>query len=209
MNVLLINGSPHPKGCTYTALRLVSDELEDAGISTEIMHIGTKPISGCTGCGSCYRNGHRCVIDDLVNETLDRMKDVDGLVIGSPTHYASPAGNLISFLDRLFYAGSDDLFAYKPAAVVASARRAGTTATLDVLQKYPSIAQMPMVTSKYWNMIHGNTPEEALQDKEGVQTMQMVGRNMAWLLSCIEAGRSEGIALPDRVMPKEWTNFIR
>ncbi len=137
------------------------------------------------------------------------MSEVDGLVIGSPTHYASPAGQLVAFLDRLFYAGSDDLFAHKPAAVVATARRAGTTATLDMLQKYPTIAQMPLVTSKYWNMVHGNTPDEVLRDKEGIQTMELLGSNMAWLLKCIEAGRKEGIEPPVRPTPKEWTNFIR
>jgi multimeric flavodoxin WrbA len=205
MNVLLINGSPHKEGCTNRALREVSESLNKEGVETEILHIGNKAIHGCIACGKCAKTG-RCIFgDDLVNEILDKMDQVDGLVVGSPVYYASANGSLFSLLDRLFFAGRD--FAFKPAAAVASARRAGTTATFDALNKYFTISQMPVVSSRYWNMVHGKTPEDVEQDLEGLQTMRALGKNMAWLLKCMEAGKAAGISLPLQE-EKLWTNFI-
>lgn len=207
MKVLLLNGSPNQKGCTYTALREVANALESHGIETEIMQIGTMPIRGCVACGGCYDGRGRCVYDDdIVNQFLEKMAVADGLVIGSPVYYAGPNGALLALLDRAFYAG--DVFAYKPAAAVASARRAGTTATLDVLNKYFPINQMPIVPSQYWNMVHGNDAGEALQDLEGMQIMRTLGHNMAWMLACFEAGQKAGVTLP-KAENRVWTNFIR
>lgn len=206
MKVLLINGSPNEKGCTYTALSEVAKTLNGCGIETEIAHIGNKPIRGCIGCGGCAGKG-RCVFqDDITNEMIAKMEEADGLIIGSPVYFASPNGNLISMLDRFFYAGG--CFAHKPAAAVASARRAGTTVTLDDLNKYFTIRQMPVVASTYWNMVHGSKPEDVLQDAEGLQTMHNLGQNMAWLLKCIEAGKKNGIDLPVAESGNR-TNFIR
>lgn len=206
MKVLLINGSPNEKGCTYTALSEVAKTLEECSIETEIVQIGKQAVRGCIGCGGCAGKG-RCVFDDdMVNEYLAKMEEADGLIIGSPVYFASPNGNLISLLDRLFYAGKS--FAHKPAAAVVSARRGGTTVSLDDIQKYFTIRQMPIVASTYWNMVHGNKPEEVLQDKEGLQTMRNLGRNMAWMLKCIDAGKQKGIMPP--VAEKDCrTNFIR
>ena len=207
MKVLLINGSPHEKGCTYTALCEVAGQLEKEGIQTQLLHIGSGDVRGCTACGGCSGTG-RCVFgDDLVNEAIEQMEQADGLVISAPVHYASPAGAMLSFLDRMFYAGGGS-FAHKPGACVVSARRAGTTASLDVLSKYMSISQMPLVSSHYWNMVHGNNPEQVRQDVEGMQVMRALGRNMAWLLRCIEAAKEKGIAQPEEE-PRQWTNFIR
>lgn len=206
MKVLLLNGSPHEKGCTYTALKEVAGQLEKNGIETEIVQIGMVDIRGCIGCGRCKATG-KCVFDDIVNVILEKMEQADGLVVGTPVYYASPNGSVLSLLDRLFYAGKNQ-FAMKPAAAVASARRAGTTASLDVIQKYFTISQMPIVSSQYWNMVHGNTPEQVLQDKEGLQIMRTLGNNMAWLLQCIEAGKKAGIE-PMREEKRETTNFIR
>lgn len=178
MKVILLNGSPHKEGCTDTALREVEGSLMENGIETERIWIGGSAW-GCTACGACKKTG-RCVVDDAVNEVLEKMETADGLVVGSPVYYASPNGSLVSFLDRLFYAGS--CFAYKPAAAVASARRAGTTATIDMLNKYFTISNMMVVSSQYWNMVHGNSPKEVKQDLEGLQTMRTLGANMAWLL---------------------------
>ena len=187
MNVLLINGSPHEKGCTYTALSLIAGELNKAGIDTEILHVGGKPVGGCIGCGGC-RSGN-------------------GFVFGSPVHYASASGNMTSFMDRLSYAGGKYL-AYKPAAICCSARRAGTTTTLDQLVKYPQFFHMPLVNGSYWAMVHGSNPEQVLQDAEGCAVMQELGRNMAWLLHCIEAGKAAGFDHPQNP-PRPMTNFIR
>lgn len=206
MNVLLLNGSPHEQGCTYTALAEVAGVLQEEGIETELVHIGNMAVHGCIGCRKCAETG-RCVFKgDPVNAVLDKMEHIDGLIIGSPVYYASANGSLYSFLDRLFYAGRN--FSHKPAAAVASARRAGTTATLDTLNKYFTISQMPVVSSQYWNMVHGNTPEEVKQDEEGLQIMRMLGRNMAWLLRCIEAGKGAGIQIPSGEA-KIRTNYIR
>lgn len=206
MKVLLVNGSPHAKGCTYTALCEVAGALEKQGIETEIFQVGTKPISGCLGCGGCMKTG-KCVIDDVVNEFVEKAKTVDGFVFGSPVHYANASGALTSFMDRAFY-GKGMVYADKPAAAVMSCRRGGATATLDQLNKYFTISNMPIVSSQYWNMVHGNTPDEVRQDLEGLQTMRTLGTNMAWLLKCIEAGKAAGVAMPQREA-KVATNFIR
>lgn len=204
--VLLINGSPNKAGCTYTALREVEKSLNKNGVETEIFQLGKGPVQGCTGCGGCGRNG-KCVFDDGVNRLVERLDEFDGLVIGSPVYYASPNGALLAFLDRLFFAAGKK-FAGKPGAAVVSCRRGGATAAFDALNKYFSISNMPIVTSQYWNQIHGNTPEEALQDAEGLQTMRTLGENMAWLIKCIQAGRAAGV--PEPVYEKKQsTNFIR
>ena len=209
MKVLLVNGSPHENGCTYTALCEVASALNAEGIDTEILQVGTSPVRGCTGCGNCFRTrSRRCVFaDDLVNVALDKMKECDGLVVGSPVHYASAGGSVTALLDRMFYAGSKDMRGKVGAAVV-SARRAGTTAALDQLHKYFFISGMPIAPSQYWPMVHGNTPDQVRQDEEGMQIMRTLGRNMAWLIKCIEAGRAVGVNIPEREAPKR-TNFIR
>lgn len=206
MKVLLINGSPHADGCTRAALDEVAAELTRCGVESEIMHVGASAISGCTACGGCRKNAH-CVIDDGVNMAIDKMRECDGLIVGSPVHYASPAGALVSFLDRMFFAGASE-FTHKPGAAVASARRAGTTATLDMLNKYFTISQMPIVSSTYWNIVHGAQSSDVAQDAEGLQTMRNLGRNMAWLLNCIEAGRAAGFPAPVADKSSR-TNFIR
>jgi len=203
MKVLLLNGSPNEKGCTYTALGEVASQLNENGVETETIHAVNGPIHGCTGCRMCGRD-HRCAFDgDRVNEARAALARADGLVIGSPVYYASPNGAFLAFLDRMFFAGNAG-FAYKPGAAIVSARRAGTTAALDALNKYFLISNMPLVPSQYWNMVHGNTPEEARQDAEGMQIMRTLGRNMAWLLKCIAAGGE-----PPAEEKKVRTNFIR
>ena len=208
MKVLMLNGSPHEKGCTYTALMEVAGELEKAGIQTEIMHVGGDLVHGCMGCGACSKLGRCIYSQDKVNEAVEKMKESQGLIVGSPVHYASAGGAVTSFLDRFFYSGGA-YAAHKPAAAVASARRAGTTATLDQLNKYFMISQMPVVSSQYWNMVHGGCPEDVKKDEEGMQIMRVLGRNMAWLLQSIEAGKASGIAVPDMEKEKKRTNFIR
>lgn len=207
MKVLLVNGSPHAKGCTYTALQEIAKTLEEEGIAAELFHIGTKSISGCTACGVCRKIG-KCVISDCVNEFRELAKDADGFIFGSPVHYAAASGALTSFMDRLFYSDRSQSFYLKPAAAIVSARRGGTTAAFDQLNKYFTIAQMPIISSKYWNMVHGNTPEQVMQDLEGLQIMRVLGRNMAWFLKCKEAGLKAGIEFPQRETGIA-TNFIR
>ena len=207
MKVLLINGSPHEKGCTYTALSLIAEELNANGIDTEIFHIGTKPVGGCIGCGGCA-SGNGCVFNDVVNTALEKAKTADGFVFGSPVHYASAAGNMAGFMDRLAMTAGSKYLAYKPAAICCSARRAGTTSTLDQLVKYPQFFHMPLVSGSYWPMVHGSNPEQVLQDAEGCAVMKELGRNMAWLLRCIELGRENGISHPDNPR-RPMTNFIR
>lgn len=208
MKVLLVNGSARAKGCTYTALSEVAGALNKQGIDTEIFQLGAKPIPGCIGCGSCKKTG-RCFVNDSVNVFSEMCASADGFIFGSPVYYASASGILISFMDRLFYSSNGiEKFSYKPAAAVVSARRAGTTATFDQINKYFSISRMPIVTSQYWNMVHGNTPEDVMQDLEGLQTMRTLGNNMAWLLKSIEAGKAAGLTKPDREDPAR-TNFIR
>jgi Multimeric flavodoxin WrbA len=207
MKVLLINGSPKAKGCTYTALNEVAKELESNGIETEIFHVGTKPIRGCMACNGCSNTNGLCVFnDDTVNIALEKAKEADGFVFGSPVHYAAASGQITSFLDRFFYAGSS--FQYKPGAAIVSCRRGGSTAAFEQLNKYFTISNMPIVSSQYWNMVHGNTPEEVEQDLEGMQTMRVLGRNMAWLLNCINAGKEAGVKLP-KEEARAITNFIR
>ena len=205
MKVLLINGSPNEKGCTYTALSQVAEALKAEGIQTEIDWIGKEPYRDCIGCGGCGKTGE-CVFQDHVNEVVRKAKECDGFVFGTPVYYAHPSGRILDFLNRAFYSGGS-AFAHKPAAAVASARRAGTVASVDVLNKYFTINQMPVVSSTYWNEIHGNSAEEAVQDEEGMQTMYNLGKNMAWLLKCIEAGKEKCICPP--VNEKKKTNFIR
>ena len=204
MKVLLVNGSPHKEGCTYTALCEVAKGLAEYGVESEIFQAG-QTTKGCLGCGYCRKAG-KCVTDDCVNDALERLDEFDGLVIGSPVHYAAADGAATSFMDRLFYAGGSKL-RFKPGAAVASARRAGTTATIDQLLKYFTINNMPVVSSNYWPMVHGGSPSDVLQDAEGLQTMRVLGRNMAWLLRCIELGR-ENCAVPS-VEDKIYTNFVR
>lgn len=205
--VLLINGSGNEHGCTYTALSEVAATLEKEGITTEIIQLGKDPVRDCIGCGACAKLG-KCVFDDdLVNRVHEKALEADGFVFGTPVYYAHPSGRILSFLDRLFYSGGG-AFAFKPGAAVASARRAGTTASLDVLNKYFTIARMPVVSSNYWNMVHGNTPEEVKQDLEGLQIMRGIGQNMAWMIKCIEAGKAAGISYP-QTEKKIKTNFIR
>ncbi|MDZ5253842.1 flavodoxin family protein [Clostridium sp. LIBA-8841] len=206
MKVLLVNGSPNRKGCTYTALQEVSKTLEENGIDTEIFQLGNKPIGGCIGCGVCKKTGE-CFMKDIVNDFVEKAKDADGFVFGSPVYYASASGSITSFLDRVFYSGGKHL-AFKPGAVVCSARRAGTTSTLDQLSKYLTISNMPVVSSQYWNMVHGYTPEDVRNDLEGMQTMRVLGRNMAWLMKCIELGKDNNILKPE-LEERVLTNFIR
>ena len=206
MKVLLINGSPRARGCTYTALCVVEDSLKEEGINTEIFHIGTQPIHGCIECKSCWKTG-RCVFhDDVLDELYQKVKEADGFVFGSPVYFASANGSMTSLMDRLFYT-SKDLW-MKPAACVVSARRGGTTAALDVLLKYPANRNMPIISSQYWNMVHGNEPDEVMKDLEGIQTMKTLGKNMAWIMKCIEAGKAAGIEKPD-IPEKIKTNYIR
>ena len=211
MKVLLINGSPNEKGCTYTALDEISKTLNQEGIDTEIFYIGKEAIAPCRDCRACV-NLQKCVIDDKVNELLFRINDFDGFVIGSPVHYASASGVISPFLDRLFFAGSrvvgKNPFRLKPGMAVVSCRRAGSTATLDQLNKYFLINQMPIISGRYWNMVHGSIPEQVRQDLEGMQNMRILAKNMAWHLKCKEAGEKLGIEPPK---PEEtiYTNFIR
>ena len=207
MKVLLINGSPHPKGCTYTALSTVAKQLEKHGLSTQLLPIGHKAVRGCIACGKCAETGRCIFTDDPVNEGIDLLRESDALVVGSPVYYAGPNATLCAFLDRVFYMKSAP-YAFKPAAAVVSCRRGGASASFDRLNKYFTIARMPVVSSQYWNSIHGNTAEQALQDKEGLQIMRTLGDNMAWLVKCIAAGKAAGI---DHPTPEPWeaTNFIR
>lgn len=210
MKVILVNGSPHANGCTYTALNEVAKTLNAEGVGTQIFQIGTKPLAGCTACMTCAKTG-RCVFSDCVNEFLDLAKGADGFIFGSPVHYAAAGGAITSFMDRAFYAdlvAGRRSFYLKPAAAVVSARRAGTTAALDQLNKYFTISEMPIISSRYWNMVHGAKPEDVKKDLEGLQTMRVLARNMVWFLQCKEAGTKAGIQLPMKEQ-NTYTNFIR
>ncbi|MGI6060293.1 MAG: flavodoxin family protein [Blautia sp.] len=195
MKVLLINGSPNEHGCTYTALSETAETLQKHGIDTEILYLGKKPVAGCIACGKCRETG-KCVFDDKVNEVIDKLDSIDAIVVGSPVYYAGPSGQLTAFLDRLFYSGGSRM-AGKLGASVVSCRRGGASAAFDRLNKYFTISSMPVVSSQYWNQVHGFTPEDVRKDGEGLQTMRTLGENMAWLLKCIEAGREKGISLPE------------
>ena len=205
MKVILINGSPNAKGCTYTALEEVSKTLKSEGIETEIIHVGHKDIRGCIGCRQCKTKG-KCVFNDIVNDIAPKFKECDGIVIGSPVYFASANGTLVSFIDRLFYSMTADK-TMKVGAAVVSCRRGGNSATFDELNKYFTISQMPIASSQYWNMVHGNSPEEVQQDLEGLQTMRTLGNNMAFLIKSIQLGKKE-FGLPEKEEHK-FTNFIR
>lgn len=194
MKVLLINGSPNERGCTYTALAEVAATLQKHGIETEILYLGKKPIAGCIACGKCQLTG-RCVFNDLVNEVSAKLDGYGGIVVGSPVYYAGPTGQLTAFLDRLFYP-NEARMAGKLAASVVSCRRGGASAAFDRLNKYFLISNMHVVGSQYWNQVHGFTPDDVRKDKEGLQTMRTLGENMAWLLKCIEAGKKAGVPFP-------------
>lgn len=208
MKVLLFNGSNHINGCTFTALSIVADELQANDVDSEIFQCGAAPVRDCTACGKCYGGSGKCVFDDdLVNEFIAAAHTADGFVFGTPVYYAHASGRIMSVLDRAFYAGKA-AFVHKPGAVIASARRAGTTCALDDLQKYLTINQMPVAASTYWNMVHGSKAEDVLRDEEGVQTMKNLALNLAWLLKCIKAGGDNGIA-PPKPYTGARTNFIR
>ena len=203
MKVLLLNGSPHEAGCTFTALREVETALNDCGVETELLWLGNGPMRDCVACHACRKTGKCAFDDDIVNEIIEKAASCSGFVFGTPVYYAHPAGRVLSVLDRAFFAGGRN-FVHKPGAVVCSARRSGTTATFDAFNKYFTISQMPVVASTYWNAVHGNSPEDVLKDAEGLQTMRNLGRNMAWLLQCIERS---GIPAP-KSEHGNWTNFI-
>lgn len=207
MKVLLVNGSPHQHGCTDMALQETAKVLEQQGIHTEIFWVGAKPIAGCMGCGACRKGLGKCCVDDSVNQFTALAAEADGFIFGSPVHYAAISGAMTSFMDRVFYSGGSVL-AGKPAAAVVSCRRGGASAAFDQMNKYFTISSMPVVSSQYWNQVHGSTPEQVLQDLEGIQTLRTLARNMAWLLKCIEAGKAAGIERPAQETVVR-TNFIR
>lgn len=211
MKVLLVNGSPHKDGCTNTALSEVGNVLNKEGIETEIFWIGNKPVGGCIACKKCVEI-HECVFNDVVNEFRKKAYVADGFIFGTPVHYGAASGNMTAFMDRLFYSefcgNANKAFYMKPAAVVTSARRAGTTATFDQMNKYFTIQEMPVVSSRYWNMVHGASAEQVKEDEEGLYTMRVLGRNMAYMLKCFEAGKKLGIELPEQETPI-FTNFVR
>lgn len=207
MKVLLVNGSPHQHGSTDRALREVAKTIAEAGIETEIFWIGNEPIGGCIGCRACGRQEH-CVFGGVVAQFQEAAKAADGFVFGSPVHYAAASGNMTCFLDRVFYSAPAETFYLKPAAVVVAARRGGNTAAYEQLLKYPGISHMPIISSQYWNMVHGANAQDVEQDQEGLQTMRALGRNMAYVLLCMQAGRAAGILMPEKEAFRR-TNFIR
>lgn len=206
MNVLMINGSPHKNGCTYTDLCEIAGQLNKHGIETNIFHIGTEPIRGCISCGRCQGKGCCVFDDDPVNECIGLAKKADGIIVGSPVYYAAPNASLCALLDRMFYV-SEDAFAYKPAAAIVNCRRGGASAAFDRLNKYFTISNMPIVSSQYWNATHGSRPEQLKQDLEGMQIMRTLGNNMAWLLKCIEYAK-DAVPYPEK---ETWqrTDFVR
>lgn len=206
MKVLMLNGSAKPNGNTFSALHEIGVQLEKEGIDYEIFQLGADPVRDCIGCGQCSAEG--CVFsDDAVNTFIRKAREADGFVFGTPVYYAHPSGRILSFLDRAFYSGKS-AFEFKPGASVAVARRGGTTASFDVLNKYFGISQMPVAGSTYWNNVHGRVPGEALKDAEGLQTMRNLARNMAWMMKCFQAGKEAGIPLPDTERVHR-THFIR
>ncbi len=205
MKVLLVNGSARKDGCTGAALAEVARALREAGIQAEHFFIGNGPMPDCIACRKCRETGS-CVFGDAVNDFVARAREADGFVFGSPVYFAHPSARLLAFMDRAFYSGGD-AFAFKPAAAVLSARRAGTTASFDVINKHFTICSMPVVASTYWNHVYGQEPEQVQADKEGLMTMYNLGKNMAWLLRCIELGRQNGLKHPEN--QKVLTNFIR
>jgi len=206
MKVLIINGSANRKGCTYAALQEVAGILEKENIETEVVQLGNLSLRDCSGCFGCKDTG-KCVFDDLVNEVIEKAKTCDGFIFGTPVYYGHPTGRILSFLDRAFYAGNK-AFAYKPGASVVIARRSGTTASFDVLNKYFTINNMPIVSGQYWNNVYGRQAEDVLYDLEGLQNMRTLARNMAWLLKCIEMGKANGLNAPKNSETRIFTNFI-
>lgn len=204
--ILLINGSPNEKGCTFTALNELAMTVGKYNVDTELVHIGSKPVAGCIACGKCATT-QKCIFDDKVNEIIEKLDSYDGIVVGSPVYFGGPNGQLLSFLDRLFYTSSIRM-AGKLGASIVSCRRGGATAAFDRLNKYFTISNMVLVGSQYWNQVHGNSPEEVRRDEEGLQTIRTLGQNMVWLLQSIEAGRKNGVAFP-RYEKRLRTNFIR
>ena len=204
--ILLINGSPHEKGYTYTALSEIVNTLAKNDVESEILYLGTKPVTGCIACGKCFQTG-RCVFDDKVNEVLEKLDEYDGIVVGSPVYYAGPTGQLFAFLDRLFFC-SERRMAGKLGAAVVSCRRGGASAAFDRLNKYFTICNMTVVGSQYWNQVHGFTPEDVRKDEEGLQTMRTLAQNMAWLLKNRDAGKTQDIAFP-QYETRLTTNFIK
>lgn len=209
MKVLLINGSPHERGCTYTALSEVANAIQKGGIETEIFHIGTKPIRGCMACKNCSKptTGFCNFDDDSVNTAIKKIAESNGIIVGSSVHYASASASLCAFMERIFY-GNSKILEYKPAASVVSARRSGTSAAFDRINKFFTISNMPIVSSQYWNSVHGNNPEEVKADLEGLQIMRTLGNNMVWLLKSIEAGKNAGLTIPEKEK-RIVTSFIR
>lgn len=205
MKVLLVNGSSRSNGCTNEALTEVARALSEEGIDTEMIFISNEALPDCIACRKCSEIG-RCVFNDAVNEFVEKAKTADGFVFGSPVYYAHPSGRLLTFMDRAFYSGGK-YFSFKPAAAVLSARRAGTTASFDVINKYFTICSMPVVSSTYWNHVYGAQPEDVAEDKEGLMTMYNIGKNMAWMLKCIELGKANGLEHPEN--EKVLTNFTR
>ena len=205
MKVILVNGSSRKNGCTHVALLEVSKALNEEGIETENFFIGNGALSDCIACHECREKGF-CVLDGAVNQFVEKAKNADGFVFGSPVYFAHPSGRLLTFMDRAFYSNGR-AFQYKPAAAVLSARRAGTTASFDVINKYFTICSMPIVSSTYWNHVYGAQPEDVTEDKEGLMTMYNVGKNMAWMLKCFEIAKQNGINHPEN--KKVLTNFIR
>jgi multimeric flavodoxin WrbA len=204
MKALLINGSPHAKGCTYTALSELKHTLEAEGIETELIHVGNQDVRGCIACGQCRKLG-KCVFDDVVNEVASKLAEADAFVIGAPVYYSSPAGGAISFMDRLFFSTFNVDKTMKVGAAVVTCRRGGNTASFDVLNKYFSISGMPIASSQYWNMVYGGSAEEVLKDAEGLQTMRTLGRNMAFMIKSIQLGKQQ-FGLPEKE-PTTFTNF--
>ncbi|MDO4378882.1 MAG: flavodoxin family protein [Erysipelotrichia bacterium] len=206
MKVLMVNGSPHQYGTTYTALKEMEKIFVEENVENEIFWIGNKAIAGCIGCGYCRKEGH-CFQNDVVNDFIDKVKTADGFVFASPVHFAAASGAMTSFMDRAFYSGRK-LMRYKPAAIVVTARRAGTSAAFEQLLKYPTINEMPVVSSSYWNNLFGANAEDALQDFEGLATMRNLARNMIYILKCFEAGKEKQVSLPASEENIK-TNFIR
>lgn len=198
MKILLVNGSPHKSGCTYTALREMQNVFEAEGMAADHFWIGAMPIAGCIDCGGCGKKGE-CVFQDSVNDFLKLAGTYDAFLFGSPVHYAAATGALSAFMGRAFYAdlhSGQNRFYLKPAAAIVSARRAGTTAALDQLNKFFLWGHMPIISSRYWNMVHGQTPEQVLSDTEGIRNLRMLAQNMVWFLRCKEAGAKDGVPLP-------------
>jgi len=210
MKVVAFNGSPHKEGNTYHAIRMVTEELENKDIETEIIQVGNKEIRGCLGCNQCVKNqDQKCIIDDEVNGWIQKMKEADGIIIGSPVHYAAIAGTMKSFLDRAFYVTSVNgmMLRHKVGAPVVAVRRSGGMPTFNQLSNYINYSEMMMPTSNYWSVIHGTTPGEAEKDEEGKQIMRILGKNMAYLLEVMK--NAEGEVEAPEVERKKMMNFIR